>query len=95
VAPSTRVTCSYTLEAAHRLPRHPGRCRELHGHSYRFEVTVGGPVDDNGMVIDCDELSTVVRREVLEIAGGALTGLRSWETPDSSVALGVRPPAEP
>ena len=55
-----RVTKAFTFEAAHRLPWHPGRCRELHGHHYRFEVTVEGPVGPDGMVVDFDELDTRV-----------------------------------
>ncbi|MEE2828575.1 MAG: 6-carboxytetrahydropterin synthase [Myxococcota bacterium] len=39
--------------AAHRLPRHPGRCFRMHGHSYRLEVLVAGtPEADSGMVVD-------------------------------------------
>jgi 6-pyruvoyltetrahydropterin/6-carboxytetrahydropterin synthase len=63
--PTTRVTCSYTFEAAHRLPWHPGRCRDLHGHSYRLEVTLAGPLDEHGVVVDFDEVNDVVEREVL------------------------------
>ncbi|MDP9387856.1 MAG: 6-carboxytetrahydropterin synthase QueD [Actinomycetota bacterium] len=61
----TRVTCSFTFEAAHRLPWHAGRCRELHGHSYRLEVTVEGAVGASGMVLDFDDLKAVVQREVV------------------------------
>ena len=47
----------FDFEAAHRLPRHPGKCRELHGHSYRLVVAVERPVDpDSGMVIDFGDL---------------------------------------
>lgn len=62
----TSVTRSFTFEAAHRLPWHPGRCRNLHGHSYRLEVTVEGPVDENGVVLDFDDLKAVVQREVVD-----------------------------
>ena len=62
----TRVTCSFTFEAAHRLPWHAGRCRNLHGHSYRLEVTVAGPLTENGVVVDFDELGEVVRRVVVD-----------------------------
>ncbi|HVE46157.1 MAG TPA: 6-carboxytetrahydropterin synthase QueD [Acidimicrobiales bacterium] len=62
----TRVTRSFTFDAAHELPWHPGKCRRLHGHTYRLEVSVEGPLDENGIVLDFDDLSTVVRREVLE-----------------------------
>lgn len=62
----TRVTCSFTFEAAHQLPWHQGRCKQLHGHSYRLEVVVEGPLDENGIVIDFDDVRTIVRREVVD-----------------------------
>ena len=37
----TLVTRSFTFEAAHQLPWHPRKCRDLHGHGYRLEVTPG------------------------------------------------------
>ncbi|TML41352.1 MAG: 6-carboxytetrahydropterin synthase QueD [Actinobacteria bacterium] len=61
-----RVTRCFSFEAAHHLPWHPGRCRRLHGHHYRLEVTVEGPLGDHGVVMDFDDLSTVVEREVVE-----------------------------
>jgi 6-pyruvoyltetrahydropterin/6-carboxytetrahydropterin synthase len=45
----------FTFEAAHRLPRVPAdhKCARLHGHSYRVEVHVRGPVDPvAGWVLD-------------------------------------------
>lgn len=45
----------FTFEAAHRLPRVPDdhKCARLHGHSYRVEVHVRGPVDPHaGWVLD-------------------------------------------
>lgn len=61
----TRVTRSFTFEAAHFLAWHPGQCRNLHGHSYRLEVAVEGPVDDNGVVMDFADVKAVVDREVV------------------------------
>lgn len=46
---------SFTLEAAHHLPNVPEghKCRRLHGHSFRVDVHVSGPVgDDSGWVMD-------------------------------------------
>jgi len=63
--PRTRVTCTFTFEAAHRLAWHSGKCRNLHGHSYRLDVTVAGPLDENGVVVDFDHLKAVVEREVV------------------------------
>jgi 6-pyruvoyltetrahydropterin/6-carboxytetrahydropterin synthase len=41
------LTCEFTFEAAHLLPRVPEghKCARLHGHSYRVDVTVDGTVD--------------------------------------------------
>lgn len=49
----------FRFEAAHLLPRLPEghKCRRLHGHSYRVEVHIDGPVDaQTGMVLDFAEL---------------------------------------
>lgn len=62
----TRVTRTFTFDAAHELPWHPGRCRRLHGHTYRLEVSVEGPVGSHGIVTDFSDLDTVVRREVID-----------------------------
>lgn len=61
----TSVSRTFTFEAAHQLPWHTGRCRNLHGHGYRLVVTVDGPVGDDGMVLDFEELAAVVEREVV------------------------------
>jgi 6-pyruvoyltetrahydropterin/6-carboxytetrahydropterin synthase len=61
----TSVTRTFTFEAAHQLPWHDGKCRNLHGHSYRLEVTVTGPVGDQGIVVDFAEVKRVVERDVI------------------------------
>ena len=50
-----KITQAFTFEAAHRLPRVPEthRCFRMHGHSYRVELCLEGPVDPNtGFVVD-------------------------------------------
>jgi 6-pyruvoyltetrahydropterin/6-carboxytetrahydropterin synthase len=45
----------FQIEAAHRLPRVPAghKCARMHGHSFRIEIHVSGPVgDDTGWVMD-------------------------------------------
>lgn len=65
----TSITKIFTFEAAHRLPNHKGKCANLHGHSYRLEVTVSGDVissgSSEGMVMDFADLSDVVEKEIL------------------------------
>ena len=45
----------FTIEAAHRLPNVPQghKCGRLHGHSFRVEIHVSGPVEEHlGWVMD-------------------------------------------
>jgi 6-pyruvoyltetrahydropterin/6-carboxytetrahydropterin synthase len=62
----TRVTRSFTFDAAHMLPWHTGKCRNLHGHTYRLEVSVVGPLGPHGIVTDFADLDLVVRREIID-----------------------------
>ncbi|ALK09093.1 6-carboxytetrahydropterin synthase QueD [Blastochloris viridis] len=50
-----KITQVFTFEAAHRLPKVPEthRCHRMHGHSYRVELRLEGPVDrETGFVVD-------------------------------------------
>ena len=64
-----RVRKQFTFEAAHVLPHHTGKCRRLHGHSYRLDVAVDGRLQPDGpaqgMVIDFDRIGEIVQRDVL------------------------------
>ena len=54
------------VQAAHHLPRHPGKCKDLHGHTYRFDVLCEGPIDpESGMVVDFADVKAAVRERVL------------------------------
>lgn len=57
------VFTEFGFEAAHRLPHVPEghKCARLHGHSYRIEVHIAGPVDEHtGMVQDFAAIHTAV-----------------------------------
>ncbi len=60
------VRRTYRFEASHQLPRHPSKCRRLHGHSYRFIVEVEGEIEPvQGMVIDFFDLDRIVEERVI------------------------------
>lgn len=65
-----RIRKLFRFEASHVLPYHQGKCARLHGHSYRLEVNVAGPLredgPDRGMVMDFGDLSRIVKTEILE-----------------------------
>src|ERR1700759_1139491 len=45
---NVRLVHEFRFEAAHRLPKVPAghKCARLHGHSFRVELAVAGPVDE-------------------------------------------------
>jgi len=49
----------YRFEAAHHLPHHAGKCAALHGHSYRLRLVIAGPIRDDGMILDFDEVDAL------------------------------------
>jgi len=50
----------FTFEAAHHLPHVPAghKCGRLHGHSYRVEIHVTGPLNEVGWVMDFADIKT-------------------------------------
>ena len=63
-----RVRRNFDFEAAHLLPHHPGKCKDLHGHSYRLVVTVDRSVNrSTGLAIDFADLKKVVREHVVDV----------------------------
>jgi 6-pyruvoyltetrahydropterin/6-carboxytetrahydropterin synthase len=53
---------TFRFEASHVLPRHPGKCSRLHGHSWVLHVCVEGIPDSyTGFVMDYADLSRVVK----------------------------------
>ena len=52
------------------LPFHAGKCARMHGHSYRLEVAVRGPVQTGGpargMIVDFDEIRRVVHQAAID-----------------------------
>ena len=57
----------FTFAAAHRLLDYQGKCANTHGHTYKLEVTVQGPVRPDGLVMDFSVLSRVVKDSIIEV----------------------------
>ena len=52
----------FTFEAAHVLPKHPGKCSQLHGHSWVLKVSVAGEIDpETGFVMDYADIKKAVQ----------------------------------
>lgn len=68
-----RITKSFTFETGHALYGYDGKCKNVHGHSYKLFVTViGTPITDSsnvkyGMVIDFGDLKKIVKEEIVDV----------------------------
>lgn len=68
-----RITKQFSFETGHALYGYDGKCRNVHGHSYKLRVTViGEPISDAsnvkfGMVIDFTDLKKIVLEEVVDV----------------------------
>lgn len=67
-----RVTKSFEFEMAHALAGYDGDCSNIHGHSYKLQVTLRGvPMQypghpKDGMVLDFRDLKKTVHEKVLD-----------------------------
>lgn len=62
--PGMEIWKEFGFEAAHRLPHVPPghKCARLHGHSFRVEVRVAGPLrEPEGWVMDFADLTAAWR----------------------------------
>jgi 6-pyruvoyltetrahydropterin/6-carboxytetrahydropterin synthase len=55
-----KIAKEFKWEMGHRLPFHEGKCRNLHGHSYRCMIELTGQPDKNGMLLDYYELKKII-----------------------------------
>ena len=68
-----RLTKEFSFEAAHALYNYDGKCSRLHGHSYKFFVTIkGSPIEDEnnpklGMVMDFGMLKQIVNQQIIDL----------------------------
>jgi len=68
-----RITKQFNFETGHALYGYDGKCKNVHGHSYKLSVTVSGkPITDTknvkfGMVIDFSDLKKIVKEEIVDL----------------------------
>lgn len=68
-----RITKQFSFETGHALYGYDGKCKNVHGHSYKLSVTViGQPITDTsnvkyGMVIDFGDLKKIVKEEIVDV----------------------------
>ncbi len=61
----------FEFDAAHYLPNHEGKCRNLHGHRYVLDVEITGKPNTKGpatgMIIDFSDLKQAVNKVIIDV----------------------------
>ena len=85
---NVRLVHEFRFEAAHRLPKVPPghKCQRLHGHSFKIEVTVAGPVnEETGWFIDYAELYAAWEPLFAQLDHNYLNDVPGLENPTSEI----------
>lgn len=86
-----RLTKSFGFESAHWLPTFPAghKCRRMHGHSFRVEVTVEGEIDPKrGYLIDYGDISAALEPLRDSLDHRCLNEIEGLENPTSEMLAG-------
>lgn len=58
------VSKEFTFDAAHHLHCYEGKCKNLHGHTYRVIFGLSGFIDDRGLLIDFGDIKEIWKNEI-------------------------------
>ena len=85
---NVRLTKSFTFEAAHWLPSFPEghKCRRMHGHSFRVDVVVAGPLDPaRGYLMDYGDIKALTAPLERDLDHRCLNEVPGLENPTSEM----------
>jgi 6-pyruvoyltetrahydropterin/6-carboxytetrahydropterin synthase len=58
------VSKEFTFDSAHHLHCYEGKCKNLHGHTYKVIFGISGFVDDRGLMIDFGDIKEIWKNEI-------------------------------
>lgn len=61
-----RVAKEFTFDSAHHLHCYEGKCKSLHGHTYKLLTILSGRVNELGIVVDFAEIKRIVKETVID-----------------------------
>lgn len=67
-----RITKEFVFDMAHALHEYDGLCKNIHGHTYKLQVTLCGKINTDekstklGMVIDFSDLKQIVKIPIVD-----------------------------
>ena len=80
-----KIFKEFTFEAAHKLPLVPKehKCFNLHGHSFKVNITIDGPINEMGWVMDFSELKEICSPYIEQLDHSYLNEIEGLENPTS------------
>lgn len=58
------ISKEFTFDAAHHLHHYEGKCKNLHGHTYRAILGLSGYTDERGLMIDFGDIKEIWKRKI-------------------------------
>ena len=58
------VSKEFTFDAAHHLHCYEGKCKNLHGHTYKVIFGISGYVNEIGLAIDFGDIKEIWKNEI-------------------------------
>ncbi|UHA75322.1 6-carboxytetrahydropterin synthase QueD [Paenibacillus sp. 481] len=58
------VSKEFTFDAAHHLHAYEGKCKNLHGHTYKAVFGLSGYVDEIGIALDFGDIKTIWKERI-------------------------------
>ncbi|WP_066287641.1 6-carboxytetrahydropterin synthase QueD [Bacillus sp. FJAT-29937] len=58
------VSKEFTFDSAHHLHDYEGKCKNLHGHTYKVIFGISGLVDHRGLLIDFGDIKEIWKNDI-------------------------------
>ena len=74
---TSRIRRWVETDTGHRVPNHKSKCRNMHGHRYRWEVELEGNVvsqagtSEEGMLMDFSDISAILEKYIHDVVDHA------------------------
>ncbi|TVX85159.1 6-carboxytetrahydropterin synthase QueD [Paenibacillus agilis] len=58
------VSKAFTFDAAHHLHAYEGKCKNLHGHTYKVEFGISSMINDIGLALDFGDIKHIWKERI-------------------------------
>ena len=62
-----KISKEFTWEMSHRIKDHKGLCKNIHGHTYKMELSLTGSPADDYMLLDYYDMAQIVNPIIAEM----------------------------